>query len=229
MKRLFTLLSALTLALMPALAQDEIDESYVFVNQDGDIIEHGSTIMCTTVEEFEPGVDVINSGLSVLNVMGESGDQLKMHYNITRIDNGSFQICFPITCNTRSEVGEFETSEGPLMGDFQNLQSEWFPTEDGVCIVEYQIEIMVKPPFPPIATHKACGPKITVMFVKGEVEPSNPADVNGDGEVTVADINVVINSILTGEGPDGVDVNGDGEVTVADVNIIIDTILGKNA
>lgn len=53
-------------------------------------------------------------------------------------------------------------------------------------------------------------------------------DVNGDGEVTVADINVVIDVIL-GRAPSSsvVDVNGDGEVTIADINAVIDVIVGN--
>ncbi len=55
-----------------------------------------------------------------------------------------------------------------------------------------------------------------------------PGDVNGDGEVNIADINVVIDFIMGNRRDDmlpGVDVNGDGEVNVADVNVIITIIL----
>jgi len=56
-------------------------------------------------------------------------------------------------------------------------------------------------------------------------------DVNSDGEVTVADVNLLIDIIL-GATVDAdtlarADVNGDGEVTVADVNAVIDIILGN--
>lgn len=53
-------------------------------------------------------------------------------------------------------------------------------------------------------------------------------DVNGDGEVTVADINMVIDAIL-GKTPSSpvVDVNGDGEVTIADINAVINVIVGN--
>jgi len=51
------------------------------------------------------------------------------------------------------------------------------------------------------------------------------ADVNGDGEVTVADVNAVIAGILAGVGDQACDVNGDGEVTIADVNAVINIIL----
>ena len=67
----------------------------------------------------------------------------------------------------------------------------------------------------------------------------NPGDVNGDGEITVADANSVIVIINGGSShghtrvpnPDGggwidlADVNGDGEVSIADINTIIDMIL----
>ena len=52
-------------------------------------------------------------------------------------------------------------------------------------------------------------------------------DVNGDGEVNIADVNVVINRINLGEGDQDtlLDLNGDGEVNIADVNTVIDLIL----
>ena len=50
-------------------------------------------------------------------------------------------------------------------------------------------------------------------------------DVNGDGEVNVSDINVVVDYILSGTMSTAADVDGDGEVTVGDVNKLIDLIL----
>ena len=50
-------------------------------------------------------------------------------------------------------------------------------------------------------------------------------DVNGDGEVTVADVNIIIDRILQGGYSAASDVNGDEEVTIADVNVVIDIIL----
>jgi len=63
----------------------------------------------------------------------------------------------------------------------------------------------------------------------GDVEPTViKGDVNGDGEINIGDVNVLIDIILTGatdEANDQADVNGDGEVNIADVNVIIDHIL----
>ncbi len=66
-----------------------------------------------------------------------------------------------------------------------------------------------------------------------------PGDVDGDGEITVADANATIEVIINGgsshghtrvPNPDGggwinlADVNGDGEVNIADINVIINMI-----
>ena len=50
-------------------------------------------------------------------------------------------------------------------------------------------------------------------------------DVNGDGTVNITDVNLVINSILTGSSSTDADANGDGVVNISDVNRIIEIIL----
>jgi hypothetical protein len=53
-------------------------------------------------------------------------------------------------------------------------------------------------------------------------------DVNGDGEVNIADINALIDHILTGTTGSAADVNADGEVNIADINAVIDLIMNMN-
>ena len=50
-------------------------------------------------------------------------------------------------------------------------------------------------------------------------------DVNGDGEVSISDVNAVIDAIVSGGENLAADVNNDGEVTISDVNAVIDIIL----
>ena len=53
-----------------------------------------------------------------------------------------------------------------------------------------------------------------------------PGDVNNDGEVNIADVNAVIDFILSSAGDaSAADVNDDGEVNIADINSLIDIIL----
>lgn len=69
------------------------------------------------------------------------------------------------------------------------------------------------------------------VYVKGEPEsPFLNGDVNGDGEVSIADVNVVIDILLgfvSSEPYEGrADVNNDKEISIADVNVLIDILLG---
>ena len=56
-----------------------------------------------------------------------------------------------------------------------------------------------------------------------------PGDVNGDGEINIADINTLISIILGGMADSDTmrraDVNGDSEVNIADVNSVVGIIL----
>lgn len=57
------------------------------------------------------------------------------------------------------------------------------------------------------------------------VAPSLHGDLNGDGEVNLADINVLIDAILAGNMNMEYDVNGDCEINIADVSALIDVLL----
>lgn len=57
-------------------------------------------------------------------------------------------------------------------------------------------------------------------------QPELKGDVNGDGEINIADVNTLINIVLTGtDANTDADINRDGEVTVADINEVISLIL----
>ena len=50
-------------------------------------------------------------------------------------------------------------------------------------------------------------------------------DLNCDDEVSIADVNVLINAIVAEEMDSRMDLNGDGELNVGDINEVIDIIL----
>lgn len=55
-----------------------------------------------------------------------------------------------------------------------------------------------------------------------------PGDVNGDNDVTIADVSALIDMLLdNGPYSPGADVNGDNDVTIADVSALIDILLGN--
>jgi formylglycine-generating enzyme required for sulfatase activity len=181
MKKFFTLLFGLCLSIGSLQAQ-ELDESFVFMDEEGEIIPNGATVVRNVTEPYDEVSDVIYSGISVLNV-GGSTDYIKMTYVIERIDNGTYQICFPSTCNMQTATGTYQTGVGQLMADLQDIQSEWFPTANGTCVVTMTIETFTKQGlFPPSYVHKAYGPSVTVQFVK-----SSSASDDGFPYVKLAD------------------------------------------
>ena len=70
---------------------------------------------------------------------------------------------------------------------------------------------------------------ITIYGRDDEPQPALKGDVNGDGEVNIADINLLANIILGfdagGSTMIRADVNEDGEINIADVNAVIAIIL----
>ena len=70
---------------------------------------------------------------------------------------------------------------------------------------------------------------VSVTTLAEPVEPTYAkGDVNGDGSVTIADVTVLVNIILsTADGNERADVNGDGNVTIADVTELVNIILGR--
>ena len=80
-------------------------------------------------------------------------------------------------------------------------------------------------------SHEGWGQFLTIIGDADVEEPSDDVagDVNGDGEVNIADVNAIIGVILGANSNPRADVNGDGEVNIADVNAIIDIILGGSA
>ncbi len=73
------------------------------------------------------------------------------------------------------------------------------------------------------------GDFIEYTFMQGEKPEFPDGDVNGDGEVNIADVNALIDIILGSQADDAMmkraDVNKDGEISIGDVTALIDILL----
>ncbi len=228
MKKIFTLLFLLGASLTTGLLQaQDIDRSFVFVDENGNELENGATVMRNQVEEFDEGVYMISSGLWVKKTDDATSDYLRVRYNITTIDNGSYQLCFPMNCTKQTSTGEYLTPAGGLTFNPQNLQSEWLLEDEGSCTVELKIEVMDKASgFPPTYNYVADGPSLTLKFVYSTQPDVVPGDVNGDGNINISDINTIIDCILTSRTDiEAADVNGDGAINISDINAVIALIM----
>lgn len=93
------------------------------------------------------------------------------------------------------------------------------PNEDGSMPVN--VTFAVKD----VKAYGVCG---TLTLKPDEPQPVY-GDVNGDGDVNIADVNAVIDVILSGKPTAGsrADVTGEGEINIADINALIRIILGN--
>lgn len=174
MKKIFTLCICLVMGGMASFAQedDEIDHSYEFVTQAGDVIPHGSVLtLDQVVAEEDPETGevsyMISTDFVVKSIEGFPTDLVRISNNITRIDNGGYTTCALGSClPERTTVSQFYSAHasiapGATSGD---LQTEWIAYDYGTCTVEMQIEIGSKVGFGNFQ-FEAYGPKITVNFV----------------------------------------------------------------
>ncbi len=74
-----------------------------------------------------------------------------------------------------------------------------------------------------------------IVYLEVFDEPDNPSgsgDVNGDGELTIKDVTMILDFLLGSSATDfnelNADVTGDGLVTIADATTLIDMLLGGN-
>ena len=115
---------------------------YAFADKDGNEITTAE-ITCNQVEDDGFGDLEVASGLFLKNVGGEEGTKVTMQANITRMDNGSVKLCFPINCVSYDATGE--QSETPAatipLGTWQNVLTEWCPTAYGECEVVYTARV----------------------------------------------------------------------------------------
>lgn len=79
-----------------------------------------------------------------------------------------------------------------------------------------------------VSLYKAADQWMNFFFGGGDYKLG---DVNGDGEVSIADVSALIDYLLSGYEIDmlAADVNEDGEVSISDVSTLIDMLLGDSA
>ncbi|MCF0244402.1 MAG: hypothetical protein HUK06_06485 [Bacteroidaceae bacterium] len=183
MKKLYSLALCLIMGLS-AFAQ--VDETFVFTDAAGNVIPNGSTITVKNYEEdpFE-GTTMFPSGLYVKN-NSNANAYAGMTVNITKMDNGKVQHCFPGTCQMYESAQKVvrEDAKGIKVGENQSIQSEWIPASKGTCTVIYTIRVMEQTkPMPPTYDEKAECASVTVNYVYDDSSVLSISDINADKTV----------------------------------------------
>lgn len=141
MKKFFTLLFC-SLWMTATVSAQGNDTGYAFADKEGNVFTE-STLTCTTFEDDGWGTIMVPSNLYIKNVNGAQSTTVAIQANITKIDNGYVQLCFPVNCTSYSSTGvQPITSKGELStGEVKSLQTEWLPAEQGECTVIYTATI----------------------------------------------------------------------------------------
>ena len=161
---------------------------------------------------------------------------LEIPSSVTSISGHAFTDCTSLTSVTLpagiTNIGNLSFEGCTALTDV-TLQATT-PTSPGTHYVEG--EWVMNDPFPTrasITLHVPAGTEEAYRAHEywGTFKSATRGDVNGDGQVTIADVTALVNIILgkSTEPANGVaDVNGDGSVTIADVTKLVNIILGKD-
>lgn len=180
MKKIFTLCAAVLMSGAAAMAQ--VDNTFQFVDKDGNVIADGST--WHTYERVEEDIFIgpqILSGVYVKN-MTATGNYCSIDYQITETPGGIFQICFPEVCTATKGTSDIKNTGTGYLEPNQayDIETEWcvapFPQDEvkGTCTATFQLKTMEQiiddkdnddPDDDEISYNFiANGPKITVVF-----------------------------------------------------------------
>jgi len=228
MKKLFTLCTAMLLA---AMATAQTDETFQFVDADGNVVSDGSTIAVNQLNE--EGQMVVP--LWVKNVSEEKA-AVSLYETIDQLPNGTtWQTCAFGNCMQLDESGYSPKKVVPA--DYnESIQTEWIPETGSYATWEAKLQIhvlniIIKSKFGTISEEAGTevigyGPTVNVRFEYNE-NTTLYGDVNGDKTIDVADISFVISIMAESSNNLKGDVNGDGTVDVADISAIISIMAGK--
>lgn len=193
MRRIFTFTLSLLMGCLFADAQ--VDNTFSFIDAEGNVIEDGATIKRTEIVDDMFYGPVIHSGLSVKKNV-EGSVYARVDYTITEMTEGTgYQICFFNCIAPNLEAGSYISAISPMMGDTQPFQDEWLldayynPFEDNPAAnvkpgssmtVTYTVK---KVSGPNDESAGIAGPTITVKFVNEDVASINGAESDSCGDV----------------------------------------------
>lgn len=172
MKRFFTLLVSVFALTATGWAQDEgedLDQTFVFVDDQGNIVPDGSVITVAAIND--EGQMVVP--LKVKNVEGD-GAAVSMYETIDALPNGGWQTCAFGNCMTLSATGY--SAKNIISGtDASDIQTEWMPEQGkyatwSATLQIHVFNIITKTVFgmkQEVAGEEIIGygPKVTVNFI----------------------------------------------------------------
>ena len=174
--KLMTLAAMLCLGTVNVAAQDEeeLDESFIFVDEEGNKIADGSTVTFVgKPHPFTGKVSQVDVEVSIKNTL-PSAEYCSLHIVTDTLPSGSIKSCFPELC-TPNISDDYESVPGSFVsGETKGVQTEWI-VEDGnynTATLTLQLRHMEK--FATTYIPVGEGPTINVNLIY-----ANPAAIDG--------------------------------------------------
>ena len=180
MKKIYTLIAALAFA---AGSFAQTDNTFEFVDKDGNVVPDGSTITVNEVSDDGMGTLMIKTGLHVVS-HSSNKEGIGLTFNLSKMDNGALSVCFPGNCINYEAVGDYDNKTAivdPNMN--KDFQTEWLPATYGTATATFTLSRyeVVKKTVPrlgvtieEVGDKIADGPTVTVNFVY-----TDPTAING--------------------------------------------------
>ena len=208
MRRILLILG-LVLSLLTMSAQNL--DIFEFIDKDGNVIPDGTTLTLTEVtseEDIFTGevISYMYSHVKLRNKMA-SNQAMRINLTIERIDNGSYQLCFPMACKTFDEETNVVTEGGVLSAnEVRDLQTEWIPIEEGYCDVVLTVELlnMSGSIINPVYTYVCNGPTIKIHYRNGEIGTNYYGNVWVLGNVDNQGWDPSVGTLMTYNEADGI-------------------------
>lgn len=189
-KKMKFIIAAFLSVFAAGVQAQEIDNTFRFVDANGNPVANGSTINVSEIEEdpFGDGF-YIPTGLLVENTTGAEA-YISADVSVNSLPNGSFQVCFPMDC-IAGVTSSFTTGNGDMAaGEKKKLATEWIPAgkgQYGTATLSVKLRVMTRSgKFPNFKyAFKADGPEVTVNFVYAD-----PTAISGVTTDPAASFNV---------------------------------------
>ena len=195
MKKIILLCVAF-LSAIATFAQQDANRVFVFTDKDGNAFENGATIERDKLEfdDFEEFKQIL-SNVYVKQTATDKNYAVSMSVKINSIDNGTLQVCFPMSCLRlvkpgTSDLGTSTLSEAASYNKETGLASiltEWIPkSEDawGKCEATFTLTTLIKKSFLDYTTVGKSS-EITVQFVNRV--PDKDTDISAHSDILYFD------------------------------------------
>ena len=174
MRKIFTLIAALFIG---SAAFAQVDNTFQFVDEEGNVVEDGSTWHAYEKTEDMIMGTLIHSGLSVKNTTNEDV-YVSIDYQFTQTSGGIFQICYPVSCKSTTFNGTEVTNSVYNTGTDIHLANE---TED--ILIEWIVKQSTFDPNAPLLEEIKGTCTLTLQLkrmnrelVSGGDTPDDPSD-----------------------------------------------------